>query len=108
MSRLPPGLLVSALLRRVNDSGGIGVVRARGSAQAGTVLVIEDGCNGQARALERGFDLSGKVMLVESMPAGGDAEDYWRRRRKHDPDLWVVELSIPASERLAVLTMLED
>jgi len=107
MSRLPAGLLVSALLRRVNDSGGIGVVRARGHPAAGTILVIENG-TGSSRALERGLDLSGKVVLLDSMAADSDPEVYWRRRREHDPDLWVLELSIPASERFAVLTMLED
>ncbi len=48
--RLPSGLLVGAMLRRVNDAGGIGTVLARGDAQAGAILVIalEKGVNSGA------------------------------------------------------------
>jgi hypothetical protein len=35
--RLPTHLLVAALIRRVNDAGGIAVVRARGDADAGAI-----------------------------------------------------------------------
>ena len=38
--RLPTQVVVSALLRRVNDAGGFGAVLARGDAQAGGVLVV--------------------------------------------------------------------
>lgn len=107
-ARLPAGLVVAALLRRVNDTGGLGVVRARGDAQAGAILLLEDDGAGGVRVLERGIAADGRPGLVESRPPGDDAEAYWRRRRDRDPDLWVVELSIPASERLGVLTMMAD
>ena len=53
MGRLPSGVLVGAMLRRVNDAGGIGTMLARGDAQAGAILVItlERGVN--PRAWER-------------------------------------------------------
>ncbi|WP_333963484.1 DUF1491 family protein [Sphingomonas aurantiaca] len=38
--RLPSGVLVSALLRRVNDAGGFGAVMAKGDPQGGAILVI--------------------------------------------------------------------
>lgn len=34
-SRLPSGMLVTALLRRMNDSGGMGMVLARAIRKAG-------------------------------------------------------------------------
>lgn len=34
-SRLPSGMLVTALLRRMNDSGGMGMVLAKGDPQGG-------------------------------------------------------------------------
>ena len=37
-ARLPSGLLVSALLRRVNDAGGFGIVLAKGDPQGGAIL----------------------------------------------------------------------
>jgi hypothetical protein len=107
--RLPSGIVVSALLRRVNDAGGMGVVRARGNAQAGAILVIalEQGAN--PRVYERGIDASGTTALLRSGPEGDDSDAidaYWRRRRSRDPDLWVIELDIPFAERFAAETII--
>ena len=57
--RLPSGVLVGAMLRRVNDAGGIGTMLARGDDQAGAILVItlEKGVNPQI--WERGIGPSG-------------------------------------------------
>jgi len=108
--RLPSGLLVSAMLRRVNDAGGIGTVLAKGDAQAGAILVItlEKGVN--SGAFERGTGPDGSVQLVgvgpEDIESNVEITDYWRRRRSRDPDLWVIELDIASAERFAAETML--
>jgi hypothetical protein len=101
--RLPTHLMVGALLRRINDAGGIAMVRARGDAQAGTVLVLIDGI-GATRALELGVDANGKAGLVESRAADASEpiDDYWRRRRQRDPDLWVLELEGAGAETAAI------
>jgi hypothetical protein len=80
-TRLPTHLVVGALLRRVNDAGGMAVVLARGDAQTGG--------------------------LLDSTPSGA-IDDYWRRRRAGDPDLWVIELDIADGERFAAETILSD
>ena len=103
--RLPTGLLVSALLRRVNDSGGMGAVLAKGDAQAGGVLVLLAERDSEPRAIERGLGPDGAVALIESRK-GDDIADYWRRRRQRDPDLWIVELDSPHAERFAAETLL--
>lgn len=103
--RLPAGLLVSALLRRVNDSGGLGAVLAKGDAHAGGILVILVDRDGPARVLERGVGPDGGSALIESTPADG-TESYWRRRRQRDPDLWIVELDSPQAERFTAETLL--
>lgn len=105
--RLPTHLAVGALLRRVNDAGGLAVVRARGDAQAGGVLILVAGRDGSERAIEHGFDLDGSAILRDSTPSG-PIEDYWRRRRERDPDLWVIELDIADAERFAAETILND
>ena len=116
-ARLPTAIGVSALLRRVNDAGGLAVVRAKGDPQAGAVLVlVDEGLIG--RALERGVGPTGTNSIVEvrrvnstgygEEPAGESLEDYWRKRRARDPDLWVIELNIPAAERFIAETMLFD
>ena len=111
MGRLPSGVLVGAMLRRVNDAGGIGTMLARGDAQAGAILVItlERGVN--PRAWERGIGPSGAVELISVGPQAsdntGEIYDYWQRRRARDPDLWVIELDIAQAERFAAETMSE-
>lgn len=103
MTRLPSELLVGAMLRRANDAGGFGVVRARGEASGGAILVIAS--EGMATVLlERGLGPDGNPALIESKPADS-LDDYWQRRRARDPDLWVIELDIPQVKRLVAETL---
>ncbi|WP_267394866.1 DUF1491 family protein [Sphingomonas sp. GC_Shp_1] len=108
--RLPSGMLVSAMLRRVNDAGGLAVVRARGDAEGGAILILLDDRAGPPRLVERGIGPDGRVVLIDSAPgdSGPSVEDYWRRRRSRDPDLWVIELDIADAERFAAETILVD
>ncbi|WP_085810013.1 DUF1491 family protein [Sphingomonas sp. TZW2008] len=105
MARLPTHLLVSALLRRVNDAGGFAVVRARGDADSGGILVLLER---EDRLVERMIDIDGHDALVPAGFAGGASEspdEYWQRRRVRDPDLWVVALDIADGERFAAETI---
>jgi len=106
--RLPVRLLVTALLRRVNDAGGMAMVLARGDADGGAILLIMSERGAGGRAFERGLRERGDPPLVPVGPAHADAEalaDYWQRRRAHDPDLWVIELDIAQAERFAAETI---
>lgn len=103
-ARLPTQLVVGALLRRVNDAGGIAMVRARGEAQGGAILLLIERRDGPTRVLERRIDFDGEATLADSAVTG-DVEAYWRRRRQSDPDLWVIELDIPEAERFAAETI---
>ncbi|WP_374942882.1 DUF1491 family protein [Sphingomonas sp.] len=102
--RLPTGIVVSALLRRVNDSGGMAAVLARGDAQGGGVLVMVVDRDGPTRIFERGLGSEGRSALIESTPPR-DVGNYWQRRRARDPDLWVVELDSPHVERFIAETI---
>lgn len=106
---LPTGILISALLKRVNDAGGMGMVRARGDAESGSILLILNDTMGLSKVMERAIGPTGTPALVETGPADpGDItqrEAYWRRRRDRDPDLWVVELDIASAERFAAETI---
>jgi hypothetical protein len=103
-------MVVSALLRRVNDAGGIGMVLAKGDAQAGGILVSVSQRDGATRFLERGLGPDGATALIEAGPRDAadllEYTDYWRRRRARDPDLWVIELDIADAERFAAETIL--
>ena len=109
---LASGILVSALLKRVNDAGGMGMVRARGDADSGAILMILNDGMGPSRLVERGRNSLGKRALVAAGPSGESdpmaCDTYWRRRRERDPDLWVIELDIPSAERFAAETILDD
>lgn len=108
--RPPSGLLASALIRRVHDAGGFAAVRARGDAGAGALLLVALARDGSARLFERGFGPRGEAAVVDSTPADASAEaieEYWRRRRRNDPDLWVIELDVPDAERFAAETLRE-
>lgn len=104
---LPSGILVSAMIRRANDSGGFGVVLAKGHPQAGAMLLVVSTAGTDYRVLERGIGPDGRVTLIDSTPAD-DVTGYWRRRRSSDPDLWVIELTSPDAERFAAETILDD
>ncbi len=109
-TRLPTHLAVGALLRRVNDSGGLAVVRARGEAQGGALLVLIAEGRG-LRAIERMRGLDDRDMLIPAGPSTGaveELEDYWQDRRGRDPDLWVIELDVPDAERFVAETILSD
>lgn len=104
--RLPSAVLTSALLRRVNDSGGMGMVRVKGDAQGGAILVIATQHGADPRMLERGIGPDGRTALIAS--TAEDAEAYWRKRRSSDPDLWVIEVDIAEAERLVAEMLLDD
>lgn len=103
--RLSSHMLVAALCRRVQAEGGFATIIHRGDAHAGAIL-IECADRGQRQILvERATNLDGREYWRS---AGGNAdmtvEDYsaWlERRRRSDPDLWVVELDIADAARFA-------
>jgi hypothetical protein len=105
MARLAASVVASALLRRAQSEGGFGAVIHKGDATAGSILVIllEKGRN--PRPYERLLQQGGEYAWQEVTPATGDSEAevplFIARRRRFDPDLWVLELDIPSSERFA-------
>jgi hypothetical protein len=93
--RLAAGMLVSALIRRAEEKGGSGMVLAKGDATAGSLLIqlAERGVPGPL--LERRLDPRGDYRWSPTGP-DHDSErgDYVARRRRSDPDLWVIELDV--------------
>lgn len=101
--RLPAHLEVTGLIRAVGAEGGFGMVLAKGERDAGTLLVICCESGTQARLYERMPQLDGtrKWTLTKSQDADNpqDFTDYCDRRKRQDPDLWIVELDIAGAER---------
>ena len=102
-TRLPAHLEVSGLLRAVEAAGGFAAILAKGERDSGTILVVccENGAN--SRLFERMPTLDGgrawKLVLQESTENKEEFCSYCERRRRQDPDLWIVELDIADGER---------
>ncbi len=95
-ARPASGLLVSALLRRVSTAGGYGAVLARGDPTAGAILLVVTERGVTQRLLERALGADGGYAWVGTGPKAFDDPEllsgYLLRRRRNDPDLWIVEL----------------
>ena len=98
--RIAASVLAGALIRKAEGEGGFGAVLARGDSMAGSILVVllEKGEN--PRLLERLLQPDGRYSWQES---GADSQvpGFVARRRRFDPDLWVLELDVPSAERFA-------
>lgn len=107
--RLASGVIVNALIRRVNAEGGSAMVLAKGEREAGAILILALEKGENPRFFERAMDMTGQVELRRSGPMdvrdAVQTSEYWQRRRARDPDLWVIELDIAQAERFAAETM---
>jgi hypothetical protein len=109
--RLPTGMAVSALVRLVDQAGGSAMVLARGDRDSGSVLLVVEQRGGPPQLFERGYGPDGRRAVVPVGPAQRDPHavlDYWQRRRRSDPDLWVVEVNVADAQRLAAETIYAD
>jgi hypothetical protein len=100
-ARLASSVLVSALIRKAEAEGGFGAVLARGDATAGSVLVILTERGANARLFERILQPDGHYAWRPATRDSAEVPAFVARRRRFDPDSWVLELDIPALERFA-------
>ena len=103
-ARVTSQVLVSSLLRRAQGEGGFGAVLARGDATAGAVMVILAERGVRTALLERLLQADGTYAWRNSGQAAADEEAFRAkldRRRRNDPDLWLIELDVASAERFA-------
>ena len=104
-ARPATGLLVSALIRRIETAGGHAMVLAKGDPTAGAILLAIADRGVTSRLIERTMGPAGAYRWSPTGPAALDDPtalgDYFARRRRGDPDLWVVELDSPEAEAIA-------
>lgn len=101
-ARLVSSMMVSALLRRAQAEGGFGTVLAKGDPTAGAIGVVLLERGEKPLYFERLLQSDGTYSWQRS--AGPDAAEVAaaiERRRRFDPDLWIVELDIASAERFA-------
>jgi hypothetical protein len=95
-ARLAAGILVSAMIRRAEQLGGNGAVLAKGDATAGALLIQLADRGVPGPLLERRLDPRGDYRWSPTGPEDVEQRgDYIARRRRGDPDLWVLELDVP-------------
>lgn len=110
-ARLTSEFKVKALIRRAHDAGGSAMVLARGDTMSGAILVLALHRTAESAFYERGYGPDGQPALIGTGPTSSDStviDDYWQRRRRNDPDLWVIELDVAESERFAAETITID
>ena len=111
MIRLRAAVEAGLLIRRAESLAGTGVVVQRGDAERGAILLLVAERGQPVGILERLLTGSGDYRW---QPTGGGAQAdphrltlYVDRRRRNDPDLWVIELDIAPAERFIAETIAE-
>ena len=108
-ARLTSEMLVGVLRRRIAAEGGFATILAKGDAISGVILIQAVEKGQEMGLFERVSNFSGGYALLRCGPPPEDGAEamaqYLARRRKSDPDLWVIELDIPNAERFAAETI---
>jgi hypothetical protein len=102
--RLAPSVLVQALLRLAERHGGFGTVLAKGDPTAGAILILLAERGQPVHLLERLLQPSGEYAWGAPLAGGQNADELGRfleKRRRFDPDCWVLELDTASAERFA-------
>ncbi|MEJ7926998.1 DUF1491 family protein [Sphingobium sp. AN641] len=104
-ARLTSAMLASALIRRANGAGGVATVVVKGDPTSGVILVQTLEKGREIGLFERVSDYRGGWRLMACGAGADDMPQYIERRRRADPDLWIIELDIPEAERFAAETI---
>lgn len=96
-ARLPTGLWVSALQRRVEAAGAFFMVLRRGDAERGDVLVSVLGGTRRVQLFGRELQMDGTRPFADLLKEGTEQELTERvgRAVDRDPDVWLVEIDDP-------------
>jgi hypothetical protein len=98
MARVTTSVLANAIVRHTNASGGNAAVLAKGDETAGSIIVVACEKGLLAGLFERILDHQGRYQWTAVGPQDVENDDesqqYLARRRKNDPDLWLIELDI--------------
>lgn len=104
-ARLATSLLIGALIRKAESDGGFAALLEKGDENAGSIILIltERGRDPQLfeRILQPGGDYSWRTSGSGNPSDGADVPALVARRKRFDPDLWVLELDVPSRERFA-------
>lgn len=102
MERLATHIWVSSYLLRLTQMGIYAHIAHHGDDTAGAVAVKLATMNGKASLYTRASGPDGRFLwhpLAEAQPEP-EVDEMVRRRRRIDPDLWVVEVEDPRGRHM--------
>ena len=106
--RLPARLEASSLLRRAEVIGGFGMILAKGDPDSGALILLVASRGRHVACLERGLSERGHYAWMKVGPEGDSdpktVADWSAKRRRFDPDSWLIELDVPHPERFIAET----
>ena len=97
--RIASSVLASALIRKAEADGGFAAVLAKGDPTAGALLLVLTERGANPRLLERILQSDGGYSWDQPIDEPVQVPGFIARRRRFDPDLWVLELDVPSVER---------
>jgi hypothetical protein len=108
-ARLAASVEASSWMRRVTANGGFATILAKGDAERGALLLIVTERGRQVAVLERMLNAKGAYEWGQSGPESDPATsaEWLQRRRRSDPDIWLIELDVPDAERFIAETTLK-
>jgi len=97
-ARLPAHLEVAGIIRTADTAGGFALVTFKGERDAGSILLLTMERGENAVLFERMPQLDGSRKFVETKRQESENKqliyEYLDRRKKQDPDIWVLEVDI--------------
>jgi hypothetical protein len=106
--RLPAKLEATSLVRRAEIAGGFGMVIARGDPDRGALVLLIAHRGEHVACLERQLGPGGRYTWQRLGPPAGsppsEVVDWSQKRRRYDPDIWLIELDVPLTERFIAET----
>lgn len=105
--RLASSVQVSAFIRLAQVEGDFAAVLRKGDPVAGAIMLIGLIRGQNPVVFERFPSIEGgspwQQVSTQTLENDADITANWKKRANRDPDLWVIELDVASTERLARL-----
>lgn len=104
MSELTSAVTASALIRLCEQMGGFGTVLAKGDPTAGAIVILLAQRGQTVQAYECVLQAKGSYEWrprFDTPPDRDALAGFIDKRRRFDPDLWLIELDVASAERFA-------
>ena len=104
MARLPTHLEISGWIRAIEAKGGFATVIYSGERDSGVVLILTTSRGKNTALWERMPQLDGSRTFIVIKEQDSDSPEefteYLERRKRQDPDLWVLEIDAADAAQL--------